>query len=209
MASGIRWPQYGADNISDRLTRSPNWVEFVLAQPMAAEPGAHVNYSNGDPHLIAAILHRATGDVLEFARANLFTPLGIDDVRWDRDPQGLNIGSATMYLRPRDMAKLWQLVLNHGRWDGTSVVSPEWIREATNSRVKMQSNQLTDYGYYWWLYPDRDLIEAWGGAGRGAGQRIAVFPDHNVVVVITADHADDAPRSATADEIYRRILDAQ
>lgn len=202
MASGIRWPQYGPDNISDRMTGSPNWVEFILAQPMAAEPGKHINYSNGDSHLIAAILHHATGDVLEFASTNLFAPLSIDDVRWDRDPQGINIGSATLYLRPRDMAKLGQLVLNHGHWNGTSVVSPKWLQQATSSHVKMPSNQLTDYGYYWWLYPDHGLIEAWGGAG----QRIAIFPDRNVVVVITADRPDDAPRSTTADEIYRRVL---
>jgi len=205
MSSGIDWPQYGRDNISDRMVVSPNWVEFILSQPMAAEPGTVTNYSNGDSHLVAAILRRATKqDLLDFATTELFTLLGITEVRWDRDPQGLNIGSATLYLRPRDMAKLGQLVLNDGEWRGRQLVSTDWIRAATARQTMMPSVQLTDYGYFWWLYPDQGRIEAWGGSG----QRIAVFPHADLVIVITSTSDDDTPRSAIADAIYTQVLDA-
>jgi len=206
MNSGIDWPQYGPNNVSDEMGRSPNWVHFILSRPIAAKPGSQSNYSNGDAHLLSAIIQRATGeDSLEFGWEHLFQPLGMPRPKWFRDPQGINIGSATIYLPPREMAKLGYLYLHDGAWEGSQVVPAEWVRASLERHTGIQTSAgFVDYGYYWWLYPQLGMSEAWGGAG----QRIAIFRNLDMVTVMTADISDDAPVTAFRSEIYKRILRA-
>jgi CubicO group peptidase (beta-lactamase class C family) len=206
MTSGIDWPQTASVNASRDMDRSPNWVQFILARPMAAAPGSKSNYSNGDAHLLAAVLQRATGeDVLEFATKRLFQPLGIPQPRWDRDPQGVNIGSATIYMTPRDMVKLGQLYLKEGAWQGQQIVPADWVRKSLERHTGVViSKGIADYGYFWWLYPKLGMFEAWGGAG----QRIAVFRDLDLLVAMTANISDDTPVSSFSQEVYRRIVNA-
>ncbi len=165
MSSGIFWPQTRSVNASDEMGRSSDWVRFILDRPMAAEPGRVTNYSNGDSHLLSAILQKATGaTALDFARKRLFEPLGISDVAWDSDPQGRSIGSAALQVRPVDMAKFGSLYLSYGEWETRRVVERTWVEKSLTAQVKMPtSGGPADYGYYWWLYPDRGLFEAWAG----------------------------------------------
>lgn len=204
MSSGIDWPQYGPDNISDAMGRSEDWIRFILQRPMAAAPGTVCNYSNGDSHLLSAILQQATGKTaLDFGLEALFAPLGITDLEWMTDPQGRSIGSATLYLRPRDMAKIGLLYLNRGQWQGRQIVPSRWIELSWQLHAQMPTwGGPADYGYYWWLYPEQGLCEAWGGAG----QRIAVLASNGVVVVITADNPDDSPRSESASAFYANVV---
>jgi CubicO group peptidase (beta-lactamase class C family) len=207
MTSGIDWPQYSPDNISTKMTQSNgDWVKFILERPMAAEPGSQANYSNGDAHLLSAIIQKATGETaFDFGWVSLLQPLGISDVRWDYDPMGISIGSAALYLTPRDMAKLGYLYLNDGVWEGKRIISADWVQESVRSHTKISITAgSVDYGYYWWIYPKLGMYEAWGGAG----QRIAVFPELNIVTVITSDNPDDAPVTSFSTEIYRSIIGA-
>jgi CubicO group peptidase (beta-lactamase class C family) len=203
MSSGISWPQFGPNNVSDAMGRSDDWIRFILERPMAAEPGTVANYSNGDSHLVSAILAKATGrTALDFAREVLFEPLGISDVRWDSDPQGRNIGSATMYLLPSDMAKIGCLYLAYGEWGQQQVVARQWVDASWSAHAEMPaSGGAAGYGYYWWLYPERGLYEAWGGAC----QRIGVLPAAGIVVVMTANIPDDTPRARLASTFYDYI----
>jgi CubicO group peptidase (beta-lactamase class C family) len=203
MSSGIFWPQTRSVNASDEMGRSSDWVRFILDRPMAAEPGSVTNYSNGDSHLLSAILQKATGrTALDFARKRLFELLGISDVAWDSDSQGRSIGSAALQMRPVDMAKFGLLYLSYGEWGMHRVVERAWVEKSLTAHVKMPtSGGLADYGYYWWLYPDRGLFEAWGGAG----QRIGVLRDLGLVVVMTADLPNDIPRSPFAARLYEKF----
>jgi CubicO group peptidase (beta-lactamase class C family) len=196
MSSGISWPQSASENTSDQMGHSTDWVRFILDRPMAAEPGSVTNYSNGDSHVLSAVLERATGKTaLDFARTRLFQPLGIEDVAWDADPQGRSIGSAALQMRPVDMAKVGALYMRGGEFETRPILDPEWVSKSWTGQVKMPTRGGTaDYGYYWWLYPERRIFEAWGGAG----QRISVLRDVGVVVVMTADIPDDIPRSPFA-----------
>jgi CubicO group peptidase (beta-lactamase class C family) len=173
---------------------------------MAAKPGSQSNYSNGDAHLLSAIIQRATSeDSLEFGWKHLFQPLEMPRPKWFRDPQGINIGSATIYLPPREMAKLGYLYLHDGAWAGNQIVPAEWVRASLQRHTEIQTSAgLMDYGYYWWLYPQLGMSEAWGGAG----QRIAIFRNLDMVTVMTADISDDAPVTAFSSELYKRILRA-
>ncbi|TMB02155.1 MAG: serine hydrolase [Deltaproteobacteria bacterium] len=206
MSSGISWPQSARENASDQMGRSSDWVRFILDRPMAAEPGTVTNYSNGDSHLLSAILQKATGiTALEFARKRLFEPLQIRDVAWDSDPQGRSIGSAALQMRPVDMAKLGSLYFGYGESGTNRILDREWVERALTGHVKMPARGgAAGYGYYWWLYPERKLFEAWGGAG----QRIGVFRDLGLVVVMTADIPDDIPRSPFAARLYDAVRES-
>ena len=121
MTSGLQWDEplsgYPKDFLD--MERSPDWVRFVLDRPMVRDPGASFEYNSGNTHILSAILSKVTGrSALDYARERLFGPLGITDVFWRGDPQGNSAGGAGLYLQPRDMARLGQLWLHDGVWEG-------------------------------------------------------------------------------------------
>jgi CubicO group peptidase (beta-lactamase class C family) len=162
---------------------SPDWVQFALDLPMVAEPGTTYSYCSPATHLLSAVLTRATGmSTLEFARRNLFEPLGIREALWPEDPQGVTRGWGDLFLYPSDAAKLGQLWLDQGVWEGKQVVSEEWVREAVQVRAVLPGDE--DYGYGWWIARDSAVGGQFAAEGRG-GQRVIVLPALNIVIVIT------------------------
>jgi CubicO group peptidase (beta-lactamase class C family) len=126
---------------------------------------------------LARIVQAATGqNTFDFAMQYLFEPLGIQNVGWPRDPQGIVHGWGDLRLTPYDMAKIGYLYLNDGVWDGHQLLPPGWVEDATRS-VRSRSEQ--GYGYLWWL---SDTYYA--AQGRG-GQYIVVVPDKKLIVVMT------------------------
>ena len=118
-------------------------------------------------HLLSAILQEATGmTALDFARQNLFEPLGIHEVIWEADPQGYTHGWGDLHLKPRDAAKIGYLWLNNGVWEGKQIVSAAWVEDS----VKAHSDGgADDYGYGWWVSEDRLLLpRAWRAKHQGA-----------------------------------------
>jgi CubicO group peptidase (beta-lactamase class C family) len=206
MSSGISWRQSPPDNTSDDMGHSPDWVRFILQRPMTADPGNITNYSNGDSHLLSAVLQNAVGETaFEFARRELFAPLGIQDVAWDHDPQGRSIGSAALQMRPADMVKLGFLYLRGGQFERRRILGRAWVDRSLTGQVSMPTKGgPAEYGYYWWIYPERHIAEAWGGAG----QRIALIRDLRIVVVMTADDSADYPRSPLAGRIYDLVRES-
>ena len=165
------------------MRESKDWVQFMLDRPMVAEPGSKFEYCSGGMHLLSGIVSQATGSSeLEFARRELFQPLGIDDVVWPSDPQGVSDGWGDLHLRPRDMAKIGYLWLHQGRWEGRQIVPAEWLQAATQAHSHPGQGNV-EYGYGFWVYPQRNPVE-YEALGRG-GQRITVTPAQNRVVVFT------------------------
>jgi CubicO group peptidase (beta-lactamase class C family) len=164
-----------------QMEASPNWVQFALDRPMVYEPGKHWEYCGLWMHLLSAILEKATGmPAQEFARLNLFEPLGIQSGTWPMDPQGVNMGAGNLRLYPTDMAKLGLLWLQQGRWDGQQVVSSGWVRQSVVRRFQAGSDS---YGYGWWI-SDGLTGPSYDAVGSG-GQRITVDPTLNLIVVTT------------------------
>lgn len=164
------------------MRRSDDWATFALSLPMRAEPGTRYAYCSCNNHLLSALLSAGTGrSALEFARTQLFAPLGIKDVIWPADPRGRNHGWGDLHLHPRDLAKIAYLYLHRGRWNGTQVVSERWVSESIVPHASVRDG--VGYGYSWWINTTRQpaVFEA---VGRG-GQRAAVLRDKNVVVVFT------------------------
>lgn len=188
MTAGLDWYEmapYNGDSMRQMIA-SPDWMAFVLAQPVAHEPGAVFCYNSGASHLLSALLHAATGQsTLAYAEERLFAPLGIAGVSWRTDPQGVNIGGWGLSLTTRDMVKLGYLYLRQGEWDGVQLVPAAWVTASTTWHATSAAPlDGWGYGYQWWLIPDLPyrVFEA-----RGLlGQHIVVIPDLDLVVVFTS-----------------------
>ncbi len=195
MSAGIDWneslPYSDPNNTGTQMEASSDWVEYTINRPMQYEPGKVYHYSSGATQLLAHVFRVATGmDIEEYAVRNLFTPLGIKQHYWKRTPSGLVDAEGGLYLRPRDVAKLWYLFLKNGTWEGKQIVSPEWVKESVTPAFDLTREGSTTpgpkYGLKWWLYPygkDNSKL-AWSGSGFG-GQRPMAFPDLDLVVVYT------------------------
>jgi CubicO group peptidase (beta-lactamase class C family) len=153
-------------------------VEKILHQPLVSEPGTTFYYTDDSPQLVSAAIQSVSGRTLEaFAAERLFAPLGIAGWRWERHGDGVTFGAIGLWLRPRDMARIGQMVLQKGTWHSRRVVSESWLEES----MQVQTNG--DYGYYWWIY---DEGRVYGAKGAG-GQMIFVVPELDMVVVLTCD----------------------
>ena len=184
MTSGIDWNEPLSNAMPWSLfemERSPDWVQFVLDHRMVRDPGAAFDYTSGGPHLLSAILSKVTGrSALDYAREKLFKPLGIEDVQWRADPQGVSTGGFGLYLLPRDMAKLGTFWLRGGIWDGQQLLPAGWIDTARHAKVEMGSPGLR-YANLFWSIPDRDAFMS-VGYDR---QLITVMPGLDIAAVFT------------------------
>jgi CubicO group peptidase (beta-lactamase class C family) len=218
MTMGLEWveatPATGDENNDEaRMHRAPDPCRYVLGLAATAPAGQEFFYNTGALTLVSAIVRKATGRPLdELARAALFEPLGITDVEWSRVKGDTDAGGG-LRLRPRDMAKIGQLVLAGGRWNDRQIVSRNWIETSTVPKIKATDDGFDGfYGYLWWLGRARiDGHEVgWVGAlGRG-GQSIRIVPELDLVVVVTAGYYQDySPRaSQVAFGVFRDVLRA-
>jgi CubicO group peptidase (beta-lactamase class C family) len=167
------------------MEASFDWVKFTIDRPMAKEPGAAFQYSSGVTQLLSHIFRTTTHqDIEEYARANLFEPLGISRFFWKRSPTGLVDAEGGLYLEPHDLAKLAYLYLKNGTWNGRAVVPSEWVAASIAPSATV-SDSGVKYGFKWWLYPyGRNGRYAFAGSGFG-GQRPIVIPEYDLVIVFT------------------------
>jgi CubicO group peptidase (beta-lactamase class C family) len=199
MTSGIEWRM--PDSMFE-MERSPDWVKFVLDRPMSSAPGDVFNYSNGNAHLLSAIITKITGmSALEYGKAKLFGPLGINDLTWGHDPQGISNGGQGLYLQPRDMAKIGYLYLRNGAWEGKQLLPSDWIDKVTHAKVDPHAPGEPEFRYsnFFWVLPDEHVYMASGYHG----QVIMVFPDLDVVAVTTG--RDNYPLSKLAGDISSSV----
>jgi CubicO group peptidase (beta-lactamase class C family) len=200
MSSGLAWdetsvPYTDPSNSWWQMDVAPDSHRYVLERPLAAQPGEVFNYDSGSADLLGLILRKASGRRLDaLAKEALFDPLEIDDWDWD-DTAGFNPSAAAgLRLRPRDLAKIGQLVLQHGAWHGRQIVSSAWIDQSiiprmTGTGLMFNGREgITSFGYLWWLghvtddRPEHNLVTA---SGYG-GQRLFIVPSLDLVVVSTA-----------------------
>lgn len=213
MTMGLEWveatPATGDfANDEARMHMAADQCRYVLSLGVTAPAGQEFHYNTGALALVSAVVRKATGRPLdEFARANLFVPLGISAGEWRRVRGDTDAGGG-LRLRPREMAKIGQLVLAGGRWNDRQVVSRNWIETSTAPIVNATDDQL--YGYLWWLGRARinGRVVRWIGAlGRG-GQSIRIVPELDLVVVVTAGYYQDySPRAFQVQfDVFRDVL---
>jgi CubicO group peptidase (beta-lactamase class C family) len=186
MSSGVDCTHERGEETLRQMRQTTDYVQFALDRRMIAEPGTRFIYCSPAIHLLSPILQQATGmTALDFARAYLFAPLGIEDAIWESDPQGFSDGWGDLYLHPRDLAKLGLLWLNGGEWDGQQVVPREWVAAASDVQMAETGPGWGDdkYGYGWWIGEGSGLTVV-AARGRG-GQDIEIVPRYNLFAVTT------------------------
>jgi predicted amidohydrolase YtcJ len=215
MTSGIRWDETTVAYTDPRnscaaMEASADWVQFVLDQPMAEEPGRAFVYSSGVTQLIAEVLRQATGRLPDdYAAEHLFRPLGIDSHYWKRTPTGLADAEGGLYLTARDLARLGQLYLEDGVWKGRRILPEGWVRDSTAPAVARpaEPGQERDYGYQWWTLPyGPRRARAFAAIGYG-GQLLVGIPEHDLLVVLTGWNIFDRP-AVTSRFVLERVLAA-
>jgi CubicO group peptidase (beta-lactamase class C family) len=170
------------DHTLDLYQTPDNSVDFVLDLEKIYPAGTVFHYNDGAPHLISGAIQQRYGQPLSsFAAEYLFKPLQIIDWKWESTKDGRSFGAVSLFLKPRDLAKFGQLLLDNGKWKGLQVVDSSWIALATKPYVTTERPGAS-YGYYFWIYP---AYPAYSALGHG-GQHILVNPMQNLVIVYTA-----------------------
>jgi CubicO group peptidase (beta-lactamase class C family) len=151
---------------------SRSFVDHALGSPITHEPGTHYEYGNRASNLLAGVIERAAGIPLEaLARRCLFEPLDIERYSWSRDRAGKAHGLAGLHLLPRDLARIGELVLGEGKWNGKRLISRELVLRATLEPAPLQPPHRR-LALLWWLVPawiertiDAEIIAGWRAAG--------------------------------------------
>jgi CubicO group peptidase (beta-lactamase class C family) len=163
-----------------------DWVKVFLEVPLVYPPGTHFLYNSGASFMLAAIITARTGQsVLEYLEPRLFQPLGIETPPWQNTPRGINLGSSGLRVRTEDLAKLGQLYLQRGTWDGQQLLTEEWVDRASsvhadNSVAETNPDSTLGYGYQFW----RSRHNSYRADGA-FGQFSLILPDLDLVVAIT------------------------
>lgn len=183
---------------------SMDWVKFSLDKLGGRGHIGKFRYAPIiGPDILSGILVKGTGQsVLDFAKENLFVPLGItvdksiifhskkeqmdfykatDISGWAAGPTGINTAGWGLTLSPVDMAKIGQLFLNKGNWNGERIISEKWVVESTSEQSRWKQRNLP-YGYLWWVNEQNNGYAAMGDGGNV----IYVNPEKNMVVAITS-----------------------
>lgn len=138
---------------TEAIYASQDFVRFALDTRLDTEPGTTFVYNNSATNLLAAVIAAAAGEPLdEYLHRRLFEPLGIEDITWSRDPSGNRHGMSGMQIHPVDFAKIGQMMLDGGVWQGRRIVSQEWIAQSTQGSAQPFDPTC---GLLWWLEADR------------------------------------------------------
>ena len=182
----------------------PDYVEYMMSQPVICEPGSAFCYSTGDSILAARMLEERLGKNLqEYMYERLLRPMSIPLPIWQSCPKGHPVGGGGMFLRLTDMAKLGQLYLDGGIWEGQQLVPEAWIREASSRQIdnSLPEDKKEDgtprspwhgwgYGYQFWLSQYPGSFRADGAFG----QITMVLPQLSMVLAVQCPEEGDFSR---------------
>lgn len=182
MTAGFTWDEWGQNDLS-LLWQSQDFADFVL-QRQNMGIGSEWRYNSALPNLmIKAMDEMVGGNFRHWAQENFYDKLGVSNFRWQSQPDGFPEGAARMFIRPRDMLKVGITYLDEGIWAGEQVIPKEWVEECFEVKNQTTSG---DYSYYFWL---RELEgKRYLSADGDGGNYINIFPDEDMVIVITQGH---------------------
>ncbi|AWH18222.1 serine hydrolase [Stenotrophomonas sp. ZAC14D2_NAIMI4_7] len=181
----------------ERMYVSERWLDFALGlpvkgfapwmqRPQDSPHGRAFAYCTANSFVLGAVLEQATGQPLaDFAATALERPLGITERHWNRSPEGIGMGGGGTRYRSRDLARLGQLVLDRGRWQGQQLVPQDYIEAMVQAQAKTSDG--SDYGYQWWglkLDVRGAPRTVWAMSGNG-GNYVFVLPEQRAVAVVT------------------------
>jgi len=195
-----------SDGQEDKMYRKKDWIRFVLDLPMENNPGDTSLYCTGGVVVLGEIIHHASGmKADEFSRKYLFQPLGIENYHWSYFGKKDKVDTGGhLYLTPRDMAKIGQLVLNKGEWNGQQLVSSSWINMITDIHTQIGNMK---YGFLWWSIPFKiqgEEVTSICATGNG-GQYIMIFPTLDLICVFTGKNYN-SPKAQLPFHVMNKIM---
>jgi CubicO group peptidase (beta-lactamase class C family) len=202
MTAGLEWNE-------GRMNRARRRERYILDRPVVAVPGSRFSYSGGTTVLLASILEKVTQMPLAaYARESLFVPLGIGDVAWKADGRGQAMAFTGLRMRPRDLAKIGQMLVDGGRWQGKQVVPQDWVRASLQPHVS--TGDGLQYGYQWWVSATAgsSTQHTWAAAFGQGGQRLFIVPALELSLVMTAGRYSQSSSGRGANDLFRRVLSA-
>lgn len=181
---------HGIDTIPKmRESEKESWIRIFLSMPVEYEPGTHFLYNTGATYMLGAVLYKVTGKTLfDYLTPRLFQPLGITQADWEISPEGLNTGGYGLRITTQDIAKLGQLYLQKGQWEGKEMLPEAWVTNATSSHIKSYDGQgdwSQGYCYQFW----RCRHDCYRGDGA-FGQYCIVMPAQKTIIAITSESKD-------------------
>lgn len=206
MTAGLDWKPFTPNEYNDdvNIYTSPDWIEYILNKDLKDKPGDKFFYNNRLMFLQGHLIEESSGlSVDSFATQYLFNELGIKNHYWKVYDNGITETGGGLKLLPRDMMKFGLMYLNHGKWQGKQLISPEWINSSTKNQLH-SGNQ--EYGYNWWIKSynvNQKTFNTYYALGHGE-QLIMVIPDANIVFVMTAGNYYQTPQRQ--DEIMRNFI---
>src|SRR6185295_11921328 len=216
MAPGYDWnedtPWMDPYNTVRAMSEAADPYRYILGREVVHEPNARWQYNSGATALLGAVLKKATGKPLDqFAKEALFDPLHIEDFEWSVMLNGAPAAGAGLRLRPRDAAKIGQLILNGGTWQGQRIVPEDWVKQSTKPRFDTSWGGM-QYGYQWWFgsspFGAGRTVDWIAAFGQG-GQRIFIVSALDLVVVTNAGLYAGGGDSAIVRSIFEyRVLPA-
>lgn len=170
-----------------------DWPRRFLGSAQKGEPGAEFAYNSLNTYMLSAIIRRKTGrGMTELLQERLFEPMGITDTLWEKCPQGIEKGGWGLYIRPEDMAKLGQLVLNGGQWQGRQLISRAYLDAAVTAHA-FPPHTIGDYDYGYQIWVGRhERSFLFNGM---LGQNVLGYPDSGILVVTNAGADTDFQES--------------
>ena len=179
MTSGVTFNESG-------IVSGNDWLGSFLNASVNGKPGTEFQYNSLNTYVLSAIVTKRTGETLtEYLTPRLFSPLGITKYYWETCPKGITKGGWGLFLCAEDMAKLGQLYLQKGKWNGQQLVSEYWIEISTARHLKTQ-NDTYGYGYQLWMEQRPGSFEYNGMLG----QNVIIYPDMDMVLVTNAGNKE-------------------
>lgn len=215
MTLGLDWnediPYQDSANSEIQMERAPDRYRYIFGRPFMADPGTRWIYGAAATALIGRLIVKGTGQSLpDFARAVLFDPIGIGATAWSNGLNGEPSPNSGLRMTPRDLARIGQLILNRGEWDGRQVVPSDWLDKSFQPYVAC--DEFRRYGYFWYSgdiqygSPPNRPIAHWVGAFGYGGQRLFVLPELDIVVAITAGNYADKDQWIPPVRVLREVV---
>ena len=219
MTMGTDWDESSLSYADSRnseiaMDNAPDRYRYILERPVVDEPGAHWTYCGGATALLARMIAKGSGKTLhEFARENLFDPLGLGPTEWSVGPDGEPFAASGARMSVRDLVRIGAMMLHGGKVDGRAVVPADWVSRCITPVIG--AGETRRYGYQWFM---RDigfgkpkgwavgrLEHMWVAQGEG-GQRLFVIPALHLVVAITAGNYGREDQGIPPERILREVV---
>ena len=179
MTSGVTFNESG-------IVSGNDWLESYLNAPVSEKPGTKFQYNSLNSYVLSAIITERTGMPMdEYLKPRLFDPLGITDYLWEKCPRGITKGGWGLFMHTEDMAKLGQLYLNKGKWNGKQIIPESWAEASVTKKVDSIEGTY-GYGYQLWMEERPGSFEYNGMLG----QNVLIYPDIDMVIVTNAGNEE-------------------